>query len=121
MRRAITICKSTDTGVVSIRSGEKVLGAVGRLEGGEGASFEGNFTHTPAYADFADLFAALARAQGPADAMALHQRIEEAGVVVWHGAHDMRIDKPGTLTISGGRARFLASDTFIVMRTGGLG
>jgi hypothetical protein len=125
MRRSVTIRKTSDAGAVSVRSGDKVLGSVAELAATTGETMSGAFSHTPAFADvsmlFLDLERALARGgDGDADAEALHAEIEKRGVHVWHSIHDMRIDQRGSIAISGGRVRFRATDSFVMMRTGGL-
>lgn len=125
MRRATTIRRTSDAGAVTIRSGEKVLGSVAELAATTGEMMSGGFSHTPAYADvsmlFLDLERALARGRdGDADAETLRAEIEKRGVHVWHSVHDMRIDQRASLAISGGEVRFRATDSFVMMRTGGL-
>jgi phosphatidylglycerol lysyltransferase len=39
---------------------------------------------------------------------------------VYHLQHDMRIDRPATVQILGGEARFTPNDAYLMMRTGGL-
>ncbi len=124
MRRTITVRKSADGGTIEVRAGDRVLGQVSGLQGEDGGEMTGGFTHRPAYADFAAEFLGLARAanDGRSDeASATRVALESAHVEIWHTAHDMRIDKPGTISIAEGRVRFAPNDAFLMMRTGGLG
>ncbi len=123
-RRSATIRKAADADVVEVRAGDKVLGAVPRIESETGDTMSGAFANHPAFTDFVAAFRDLARAAqfGDAEARArVSADLEAQGVQVWHTAHDMRIDQPHSLTIVDGRARFRANDAFLMMRTGGLG
>jgi len=123
MRRSVTIKRSADGGVIEVRAGDKVLGQVSGLQGHSDVLMTGTFAHRPAFADFSAEFLRLARAleAGSSDeAAAIRAGLEAAHVEVWHTSHDMRIDKPQSLLISGGQARFAPNDAFIMMRTGGL-
>lgn len=122
-RRTVTVSRANDAGAFEVRAGERVLGAVSRLSGEADDMLAGAFTHTPAFADHAGLFAALARAIADGDdvgATAKREEIARAGIGVWHADHDMRVDQEGSLTIAAGRVRFKPTDTYLTMRTGGL-
>jgi hypothetical protein len=83
----------------------------------------GSFSHRPAYADYAPLFLQLARAidAGATEEEAdVRARLEAQGVEVWHTSHEMRIDRPQSLVIADGKARFAPNDAYLMMRTGGL-
>ena len=124
MRRTVTVRKSADGGTIEVRSGDRVLGQVSGLQGEDGGDMTGGFTHRPAYADFSVQFLALSRAQSDGrseEAAAIRVALQAARVEIWHTAHDMRIDKPGTIAIGEGRVRFAPNDAFLMMRTGGLG
>lgn len=113
-----------DSAQVLVRSGDKVLGAVARLAGDDGAVMAGAFTHRPAYADYAELFTRLDRATAAGDAAAAataRAEIDAARIEVFHTVHEMRLDQPGSLVIAGGEVRFRPTDSFLMMRTGGLG
>lgn len=113
-----------DTAQILVRAGDKVLGQVARLAGDDGAVMSGAFTHRPAFADFVDLFARLERATSAGDAAtaeAARGEIAALGIEVWHTVHEMRLDQPGSLVIAAGEARFRPTDSFLMMRTGGLG
>jgi len=124
--RPISVARrvSGDTAHILVRAGETELGMITSLGSGEDDTLAGVFTHRPAYADHAEAFRALAEAVATGDAAEIARRrdaMERLGIEVWHTAHEMRIDRPGTLTITGGRARFKPNDAFLMMRTGGLG
>lgn len=123
MARRVVIAKTPDQAGVTLRSGETVLGKVTNLAGESGLEMAGRFTNAPAFADHADRFARLAEARvagnGPAIA-ALAEEIEALGIHLHHGVHDMRIDRPLSLVISGGEVRFLPTDAFLILRSGGL-
>ncbi len=124
MRRTITVRKSADGGTIEVRAGDRVLGQVSGLQGEDGGAMTGGFTHRPAFADFSAEFLQLSRAEGDGrrdEAAAVRAALEAAHVEIWHTAHDMRIDKPGTIAIAEGRVRFIPNDAFLMMRTGGLG
>lgn len=123
-RRSLTVNISADGGVIEVRANDKVLGEVVRLSSESSDVMVGSFSHRPAYADYASLFLSLSRAlsAGATDeAAAMHARLEAQGVEVWHNSHDMRIDRPNSLVISDGKARFMPNDSFLMMRSGGLG
>lgn len=120
-RRSVTVRKTPDAGVVSVRAGDKVLGTVQRLAGEASAIMTGGFTHLPAFADVAPLFARLERAMAAGDPEdAIRAEIEAAGVHVWHAAHEMRLDQARSISIGAGEVRFRATDAFVMLRTGGL-
>ena len=130
MRRAasrpVTVTRRTsgDTAAIIVRAGDRELGRITQLGPDTGDALSGQFAHGPAFADLAAAFAELARAEQSADqcAVAAHRaELAALGVEVWHSVHDMRIDAPGTLTISAGRAWFRPNDAFLMLRTGGLG
>lgn len=113
-----------DSAQVLVRAGDKVLGSVARLAGDDGAVMAGAFTHRPAYADFVELFARLDKATAAGDAAAIEAAragIDAARIEVFHTVHEMRLDQPGSLVITGGEVRFRPTDSFLMMRTGGLG
>lgn len=123
--RPVTVTRRTvgDTSQILVRAGERELGAITQLGSGEDDTLSGNFANRPAFVDFTAVFHELARAIDSNDAPAIAARRTELaglGVEVWHKVHDMRIDDPGTLTISAGRARFRPNAAFLMMRTGGL-
>ncbi len=120
MRRATVTRVVKDVDQASVRIGETDLGRLGSLNAALDGALWATFEHSPAFADHVERFAARARAEG-AEAEALAREIEAAGIHVWHGVHDMRIDLPGTLTIAKGQARFRPTDTFTMIRTGGHG
>lgn len=124
MRRSVTIKKSADGGLVEVRAGDRVLGQVSGLTSETGGVMTGAFTHRPSYADFAEQFLALARAEKDGrelEAAQLRAALEAGNVEIWHTSYDMRIDKPASLLIGEGRVRFVPNDAFLMMRTGGLG
>ena len=119
--KPVTRRVSGDTAAVLVRTGDKVLGSIARLSGDEGVLMAGAFTNRPAYTDYVDLFLRLEKAVAsgaPADD--IRAEIAAAGIEVWHTGHEMRIDRAGTLVIAGGEARFMPTDAFVMMRTGGL-
>jgi hypothetical protein len=123
MRRSVTVKRSTDANAIEVRARETTLGQITRVAMHSDTQATGSFTHRPAYADFAADFLALARAldAGRADdEAAIRRRFAEAELQVWHTTHDMRIDRPGSLAIVDGEARFAPNDAFLMMRTGGL-
>ena len=111
-----------DTAAVLVRAGDKVLGTIARLSGGDvGDAMSGGFTHRPPFTDYADLFLRLHKASAanePTDA--IRDEIEAAGIEVWHSVHDMRLDRPGSIAIAGGDVHFRPNDAFVMLRTGGL-
>lgn len=120
---SVTRRTSGDTSAVLVRAGDRELGIITGLGSGDGDTLEGSFTNRPAYVDYTDAFRAHAEAVETGDATLIAARaavVLALGVEVWHKVHDMRIDRPGTLTIWGGRARFKPNDAFLMMRTGGL-
>lgn len=122
-RRSATVNISADGGLVEVRANDKVLGEIVRLGNEADAVMSGAFSHRPAFADYARLFLQLTRAIAAGNAgeeSDLRSRLEEQGVEVWHTSHDMRIDRPQTLVVGEGRARFAPNDAFMMMRTGGL-
>ncbi|MDX2157700.1 MAG: hypothetical protein SFW09_14460 [Hyphomicrobiaceae bacterium] len=123
-RRSTSIRLSADGGVIEIRAGDKVLGEVSRLQSQTEGAMTGAFTHRPAYADFAPEMLKLTRALAASrldEADALRAALEAAGLEVWHTSHEMRIDRPRSLSVSDGTATFSPNDAFLMMRTGGLG
>lgn len=122
-RRSVSVKLSADGGLIEVRANDKVLGEVARLQSESDQAMSGGFSHRPAYADYAPLFLQLARAldAGNAEeAAGVRDRLEAQGVEVWHTSHEMRIDRPQSLVIKDGKARFAPNDAFIMMRTGGL-
>jgi hypothetical protein len=120
---SVTRRTSGDTSQIIVRAGDRDLGAIAGLGSGDGDGLEGRFTNYPAYVDFTDAFRDYAEAVEKGDAALIAAKfdaLQKLGVEVWHKVHDMRIDRPGSLTISGGRARFKPNDAFLMMRTGGL-
>ncbi|MEZ5849486.1 MAG: hypothetical protein R3D68_02385 [Hyphomicrobiaceae bacterium] len=125
MRRPVSATRRTsgDSATIVVRAGERDLGAITQLGSDEADTLSGNFVNRPAYTDFAETFVGLARAlqAGDGDAVAAARAaLKAADIQVWHTVHEMQIDDPGTLTISGGRARFRPNGAFLMMRTGGL-
>ncbi len=123
MRRSVTVKRSADANAIEVRARETTLGQIARLSMHSDTHATGSFTHRPAYADFTADFLALSRALEagrPDDEAEIRARLAEAGVEVWHTVHDMRIDRPGSLAIVDGEARFAPNDAFLMMRTGGL-
>lgn len=123
MRR--TIRRQSQATPIIVRCGDTDLGFVTGLQGAEGglATMTGRFTHAPAYAEHADTMLALADALHTGDAARageLRSQIEARGVHVHHVQHDMRIDKPGTITVDRGEVSFSPSDAYQIMRSGGL-
>lgn len=124
MVRRVVIARTPDQAGVTLRIGDTVLGHVANLAGESGQEMTGRFTNTPAFADHADHFARLAKAQAEHDevvAAALADEVEALGIHLHHSVHDMRIDRPGSLAIKGGIVRFLPNDSFLILRSGGLG
>ena len=120
----ITRRTTGDSAQVLVRASDKVLGSVARLAGDDGAVMAGPFTHRPAFADFAEVFARLDKATTAGDtdaAQAARAEIDAAAIEVFHTVHEMRLDQPGSLVIAGGEVRFRPTDSFLMMRTGGLG
>ncbi len=125
MRRPVSATRRTsgDSATIVVRAGERDLGAITQLGSEIDDNLSGNFANRPAFTDFAATFLSLAKATeaGDADAVAaVRAELKAADIEVWHTVHEMRIDEPGTLTISGGRARFRPNGAFLMMRTGGL-
>ena len=123
-RRSATVRLSADGGIIEVRANDKVLGEVVRLASETGDLMSGSFPPRPAYADYAPLFLGLNRALdggSTGEANDIRERLEAQGVEVWHTSHDMRIDRPQSLVIGEGRARFMPNDSFLMMRSGGLG
>ena len=119
----VTRRTSGDSATIIVRAGDKDLGVIASLGSDAGDMLSGSFSNRPAFIDFADLFRTLAEPHQKPDADAVtaaRASLEAASVGVWHSAHDMRIDEPGTLVIAGGRARFRANAAFLMMRTGGI-
>lgn len=122
-RTVTTVSRANDAGGFEVRAGERVLGTVSRLSSEADDMLAGSFTHTPAFADHAGLFAALGSAVAAGDetaAAAQRAEIARAGIGVWHADHDMRVDQEGSLVIAAGRVRFRPTDAYLTMRTGGL-
>ena len=120
---SVTRRTSGDTATILVRAGDRELGAITGLASGDGDALEGSFANRPAFVDFSDAFrahAAALEAGDTAEIAACEAELRRLGVEVWHTVHDMRIDQPGSLAISGGRARFRPNDAFLMMRTGGL-
>jgi hypothetical protein len=125
MRRPVSATRRTsgDSATIVVRAGERDLGAITQMGSEIDDTLSGNFANRPAFTDFAATFLSLAKATeaGDADAVAaVRAELKAADIEVWHTVHEMRIDEPGTLTISGGRARFRPNGAFLMMRTGGL-
>lgn len=126
MARSVTVRRHAETATIELRCGGTTLGTVSGLAGTSGgdATMTGRFTHAPAYVEHAERFLELAQAAEAGDAArvaALQAEIEALGLHVHHTQHDMRIDKPGTLTLIKGDVRFAPNDAYLMMRTGGLG
>ncbi|MGD9803732.1 MAG: hypothetical protein AB7E81_10730 [Hyphomicrobiaceae bacterium] len=122
-RRSASVRVSADGGIVEVRANDKTLGEVVRLQSQSETVMYGSFSHRPAYADYAPLFLQLARAidAGETEKEAnVRARLESQGVEVWHTSHEMRIDRPQSLVIADGKARFAPNDAYLMMRTGGL-
>ncbi len=120
---AVTKRSSGDTAVICVRAGDKDLGTIRQLGSGSDDKLSGGFSHSPAFVDFADVFRALAEAEQRQDAGAIaaaQTELDARSVHVYHSVHDMRIDEPGTLSITGGRAQFRANAAYLMLRTGGL-
>lgn len=123
--RTVTIKRHAEAATIELRCGETVLGAMRNVAGatGGGATMSGAFTHAPAYVDFTERFLALSSALKSGDAAAaarVQADLETAGVHVYHTQHDMRIDRPRSVQILDGDVRFAPSDSYLMMRTGGL-
>lgn len=126
--RTFTINKTADSGGVSLRTGQTVLGRLLNMREGFSAQegMTAKFESAPAFVDHRDRCKALADAlklgpDGAAEAARLRQEIEALGVHVYHDVHDMRIDEPASVVISGGEVRFRPTGAFLMMRSGGLG
>ena len=123
--RPITVTKRTsgDTAQILVRAGDKDLGTITQMGSDSDDTLSGNFANRPAFADLADAFHALTGAVQSGDIPAVSSaraRLEGLSVQVWHSVHEMRIDEPGSLVITAGRARFRPNAAFLMMRTGGL-
>lgn len=121
--RSVNVSRNTDLAGISLRRGDDILGHVGRIGDDTAEWLAGNFTHTPAFSEQAELFRALEAAHEAGDtaaAEALAKQIESLDIHIHHGGHDMRIDDPGTVTVAKGRVRFRASPAFQTLRNGGL-
>lgn len=121
--RTVTVRRNTDTAGLSLRRGDDVLGQIGRVGDDTAEWLAGTFTHTPAFSEQAQLFQALEAANAAGDTPKAEQiaaEIEKLDIHVHHGGHDMRIDDPGTVTVSKGRLRFRASPAYQTLRNGGL-
>ncbi len=130
MRRAasITVRKSSEANVASLRCGETVLGRLVNLREGvsEADGMTARFENAPAFADHRELLKALADAlkEGAADSTAvarLRDEIEALGIHVHHDIHAMRIDESRSLVLAGGEVRFKPTGAFLMLRSGGLG
>lgn len=121
MRRATVTRVVKDVDQASVRIGATELGRLGNLNAALDGALWATFEHRPAFADHVERFSARARTEGTPEADALASDIEAAGFHVWHGVHEMRIDIPGTLSISKGQVRFRPTETFTMIRTGGHG
>lgn len=120
---SVTRRTSGDTATIVVRAGGKDFGAITQLGSDTGDMLAGNFVNRPAFADVAAIFHEHAEATRRADQAAIAARqaeLDSLGIEVWHSAHDMRIDEPGTLSIAAGRARFRPNAAYLMMRTGGL-
>ncbi len=120
---SVTKRSSGDSAAVNVRAGDKVLGSIAQLGSGSDDRLAGGFSNTPAFADYADTFRALADALQGHDTGAIaaaQADLEARAVHVWHSVHDMRIDEPGSLSIAGGRTQFRANAAYLMLRTGGL-
>lgn len=121
--RSVHVSRNAGLGGMTLRRGDDILGHIGRVGDDTAEWLAGTFTHTPAFSEQAELFQKLeaARDAGDADAAkALADQLEKLDIHVHHGGHDMRIDDPGTLTVTKGQVRFRASPAFIILRNGGL-
>jgi hypothetical protein len=121
--RTVTVRKTPDLSGITLRRADTVLGYIARIGNDTAEWLAGNFIHTPAYSEHAELFekinAALA-ADDAATAEAAAREIEVADVHVHHGGHDMRIDDPLSVRVVKGQVRFRASPAFQTLRNGGL-
>jgi hypothetical protein len=123
--RTVTVKRRAEMATIELRCGETTLGSLRGVAGtvGDSATMTGQFTHAPAYADHTESFLALATALRDGDAAraaAAQADLETAGVHVYHGQHEMRIDRPSTVRVVGGEVRFTPNDAYLMMRTGGL-
>ena len=121
--RTVTVRRNVDTQGMSLRRGDDVLGHISRVGDDTAEWLGGNFTHTPAFSEQAPLFQALDAAKAAGDtakAAEISAEIEKLEIHVHHGGHDMRIDDPGSVTVSKGQVRFRASPAFQILRNGGL-
>ena len=121
--RTVTVRKATDVQGLTLRRGDDVLGLIGRVADDTAAWLAGNFSHTPAFSEQAEMFAALDAAKAAGDATKAEEiadAIEKLDIHVHHGGHDMRIDDPGSVSVNKGQVRFRASPAFQILRNGGL-
>jgi hypothetical protein len=121
--RTVTVRRNTDVQGMSLRRGDDVLGQIGRVADDTAEWLAGNFTHTPAFSEQAHLFQALDAAKAAGDsakAGEISKEIEKLDIHVHHGGHGMRIDDPGSVTVSKGQVRFRTSPAFQLLRNGGL-
>lgn len=121
--RTVTVRRNTDVQGMTLRRGDDVLGQIGRVADDTAEWLAGNFTHTPAFSEQAELFAQLdaAKTSGDADkAKEIADKIEKLDIHVHHGGHDMRIDDPLSVSVIQGQVRFRASPAFQTLRNGGL-
>lgn len=121
--RSASVRRNTDLAGITLRRGDDVLGAIGRIGDDTAEWLAGTFTHTPAFSEQAGLFADLDAAKAAGDTAKAEQiagAIEKLDIHVHHGGHDMRIDDPGSVTVTRGMVRFRASPAFQTLRNGGL-
>jgi hypothetical protein len=121
--RTATVRRNTDTQGLTLRRGDDVLGQIGRVADDTAEWLAGNFSHTPAFSEQAELFTALDAAKAAGDAAKAKEiadKIEKLDIHVHHGGHDMRIDDPLSVSVIKGQVRFRASPAFQILRNGGL-
>lgn len=121
--RTVTVSRNASVSGLSLRRGDDVLGHIGRVGDDTAAWLAGAFTHTPAFSEQSPLFSALEDAKAAGDegkSKEIADQIEKLDIHVFHDGHSMRIDDPGTVSVSKGQVRFRASPAFQTLRNGGL-
>ena len=123
--RTVIIKKRAETAPIELRCGETALGTLRSVTGttGDGATMAGQFTHAPAFTEFAEKFMTLTtalRENDAATAAGVQTDLETAGLHIYHTQHDMRIDRPASLRVVAGEVQFAPNDAYLMMRTGGL-
>jgi hypothetical protein len=121
--RTAIVRRNTDVQGMTLRRGDDVLGQIGRVADDTAEWLAGNFTHTPAFSEQAELFGALETAKASGDdakTKDIADQIEKLDIHVHHGGHDMRIDDPCSVSVIKGQVRFRASPAFQTLRNGGL-